>query len=84
VLAARGDRRQDLARAVGEQDQVDEGGRLLERLEHPVGGLLDHRVGALDDEDAPRARLERRARSGGGDDRLVDVGDEHALVPAPR
>ena len=45
--------------------------RLLERLEHPVGGLVVHRVGALEDEHAP-ARLERRAR-GGGHDRLVDV-----------
>ena len=50
-------------------------GGLLERLEHPVGGLVVHRLGALDDEDAP-ARLERRPR-GGGDDGLVDVGDEH-------
>ncbi len=52
-----------------------EGGRLLERLEHPVGGLVVHRVGALEDEHAP-PRLERRAR-GGGHDRLLDVGDEH-------
>ena len=49
--------------------------RLLERLEHLVGRLVVDRVGALDDEHAP-ARLERRARRG-GDDRLVDVADEH-------
>ena len=75
VLAARGDRGQDLARAVGEQDEVREGGGLLERLEHPVGGLVVHRLGALDDEHAP-ARLERRPRRG-RDHGLVDVGDEH-------
>ena len=75
VLAARGDRGQDLARAVGEQHEVREGGGLLERLEHPVGGLVVHRLGALDDEHAP-ARLERRPRRR-RDDRLVDVGDEH-------
>jgi hypothetical protein len=59
VLAARSDGGQDLARAVGEEHEVREGGGLLERLEHPVGGLVVHRLGALDDEDAP-ARLERR------------------------
>ena len=67
-----GDRRQHVPRAVGEQQQVRERRRLLERLEHPVGRLVVHRVDALDHEHAP-ARLERRARRG-GDDRLVDVG----------
>ena len=75
VLAARGDGGQDLARAVGQEHEVREVGGLLERLEHPVGGLVVHRLGALDDEHAP-ARLERRPRRG-GDDGLVDVGDEH-------
>ena len=75
VLAARRDGGQDLARAVGQQHEVREGGGLLERLEHPVGGLVVHRLGALDDEHAP-ARLERRPRRG-RDDGLVDVGDEH-------
>ena len=75
MQAARGDRRQHLAGAVGEQHEVRERRRLLERLEHPVGGLVVHRVGALDHEHAP-ARLERGAR-GGGDDGLVDVGHEH-------
>ena len=51
-----------------------ERGRLLERLEHPVGRLVVELVGVLDDEHAP-ARLERRARRP-GDDRLVDVADE--------
>ena len=50
------------------------GRRLLERLEHPVGGLVVQLVGVLDDEDAAR-RLERRPRRG-GDDGLVDVADE--------
>ena len=74
-LAARQDRRQHVLRAVGQQQQVRERRRLLQRLEHPVGGVLVHRVDALDDEHAP-ARLERRPRRG-GDDRLVDVGHEH-------
>ena len=76
-LAARGDRRQHLAQPVGEQDQVHEVGRLLQRLEHAVGGGLDHRVGALDHEHAPGG-LERRAR-GGGDHGLVDVGDQQLV-----
>ena len=82
VLAARGDRRQDLARAVGEQHEVREGGGLLERLEHPVGGLVVHRLGALDHEHAP-ARLERGPRRRRHDG-LVDVGDEHLRAAAGR
>ena len=75
VLAARGDGRQHVAGAVGEQDQVHELGRLLERLEHPVGGRVPHRLGLLDHEHAP-ARLKRRSRRR-RDHRLVDVRDEH-------
>ena len=56
--------------------------RLLERLEHLVRRLVVHRLGALEDEHAA-ARLERRAR-GGGDDRLVDVADEHLVRAARR
>jgi hypothetical protein len=76
LLAARRDRRQHLARARGEQQQVRVGRRLLERLEHPVGRLVVERVGLLDDEDPARG-LERRVRRG-GDDRLVDVADQQA------
>lgn len=50
--------------------------RLLQRLEHPVRGLVVQRVGLLDDEHPP-ARLERRPRRC-RDDRLVDVADEQA------
>jgi len=76
-LAARGDRRQHLAQPVGEQDQVHEVGRLLERLEHAVGRGLDHRVGALDHEHPPGG-LERRT-CGGSDHGLVDVGDQQLV-----
>ena len=56
-------------------------GRLLERLQHPVGGLVAELVDPLDHEHAP-ARLERRlARR--GDHRPVDVADED-LVRAAR
>ena len=80
-LAAAGDRRQHLRRAVGQQQQDDVVRRLLERLEQRVGGLVVHRVGALEHEHAV-AGLERRVR-GRGDDRLVDVAPEH-LVRAAR
>ena len=56
---------------------MHEVGGLLQRLEHAVGGGLDHRVGALDHEHAPGG-LERRTR-GGGDHGLVDVGDEQLV-----
>jgi hypothetical protein len=55
---------------------VRERRRLLERLEHPVGGLVVELVGVLDDEHAA-ARLEGRARRA-GHHRLVDVADEDA------
>ena len=71
-----------LAGPARQQDEVRERRRLLERLEHLVRGLSFIVVGALDDEHAP-ARLERRAR-GGGDDRLVDVADEHLVRAAGR
>ena len=73
-LAAAGDRRQHVAGARRQQHEVHVGRRLLERLEHPVGGLVVELVGVLDDEDAAR-RLERGARRR-GDDGLVDVADE--------
>ena len=81
-LAAAGDRRQHLRGLVGEQQQDDVGRRLLERFQQRVGGLLDHRVGALEDED-PVARLERRVR-GGGDDRLVHIAAQHLVGAARR
>jgi hypothetical protein len=59
---------------------VNEGRRLLERLEHPVGRLVVHRVGALDDEYAA-CRLERGPR-GGVDDRAHVV--DQQLVRAAR
>ena len=42
------------SRAVGQQHQVRERRRLLERLQQPVGGLVVHRLGALDHEHPPR------------------------------
>src|SRR6185437_9255019 len=74
-LATRGDRGQHVLAAVGQQQQVHELGRFLERLQHAVGRLVVHRLDRLDHEDAP-SRLERRARRR-RDDRLLDVGDEH-------
>ena len=74
-LAARGDGRQNLPGSAGQQDQVDEVGRLLQRLQHPVGGRVAHRVGLLDHEHAP-PRLERRPRRRRYD-RLVDVRHQH-------
>ena len=50
-LAARGDRLQQPVGLGGEQDQVDEGRRLLERLQQRVLALVAHRLGRLDDED---------------------------------
>ena len=82
ALAARGDRRQHLRRAVGEEDQDDVARRLLERLEQRVGGRVVHRVGALEHEHAP-GRLERRVR-GGGHHRLVDVAAQHDVGAARR
>ena len=82
LLATRRDRWQHLPEARGEEDQVDEVGGLLERLQQAVGGRVAHRVGRLDHEDAA-AGLERRPRRR-RDDRLVDVGDEHLGGPARR
>ena len=55
--------------------------RLLERLQHPVGGLVAELVDALDHEHAAPG-LERRP-AGRRDDRAVDVADED-LVGAAR
>ena len=74
-LAARGDGLEHIGGPRGDQDQVDELGRLLERLEQPVGGRVAERLCSLDREHAP-AGLERRPRRR-DDDGLVDVGDEH-------
>ena len=76
ALAARGDRRQHLPGAVGEQDEVRVRRRLLERLEHPVGGLVVERVRRVDDEDPP-ARFERGPRRR-VDHRLLDVAAQQA------
>ena len=75
LLAARGDRGQQLARGGGEQDEVRERRGLLERLQQAVGGLVVERVRVLQHEHPP-ARLERRAGRR-GDDRLVDVAHQH-------
>ena len=63
-LAARGDRGQDLARAVREEEQHHVGRRLLQRLEQGVGRLVVHRVGPLEHEHAVGG-LERRVRGRG-------------------
>ena len=74
-LAARDDRLEHAPERLGEEDEVHEGRRLLERLQQSVGDLVVHGLDALEHEHPP-GRLERRAR-GGGHDRLVDVADAH-------
>jgi hypothetical protein len=54
---------------------VDERGRLLERLQQAIAGLVVHRLGGLDHEH-PAGRLERRPRRR-RDDRSLDVRHEH-------
>ena len=61
--------------AVGQEQQVHERRRFLERLQHAVGRLVVHRVDGLDHEHPPRG-LKRRAR-GRRHDRLLDVGHQH-------
>ncbi len=51
-LAAGGDGLEQALAVGAEQDQVDEPGRLLERLQQRVLTLVAHRLGGLDDEDA--------------------------------
>ena len=75
LLAARGDRGQQLARGGGQQDEVRERSGLLERLQQAVGGLVVERVRVLQHEHPP-ARLERRAGRR-GDHGLVDVAHQH-------
>ena len=74
-LAARHHGGQHLADRVGQQDQVHERGRLLQRLEHPVGDLVVHGVDPLEHEHPPGG-LERRA-GGGGHHRTVHVLGAH-------
>jgi hypothetical protein len=81
-LAARGDRRHHLRRAVREEQEHDVVRRLLERLEQRVGRLVVERVGALEHEDA-EAGLEGRVRRG-CDDGLVDVAAQHLVRAARR
>ena len=81
-LAARADRRQHLDQPVGEQDQVHERRRLLERLQHPVGRLVAELVDALDHEHAPLGLERRLARR--RDHRPVDVADEDLVGAARR
>jgi hypothetical protein len=54
-LAARGDRLEQCLRLGAEQDQMGEGGWLLERLQQRVLALVAHRLGRLEDEDPPTA-----------------------------
>ena len=82
VLAARGDRREHVLAPVGDQHQMDERRRLLERLQHPVRRLVVHRIGPLDHEHAPRG-FEWRARRG-SHHRLLDVSHEHFRGAARR
>jgi hypothetical protein len=81
-LAAGANRRQDLDQARGQQDQVHELGRLLERLEHPVCRLVAELVDVLDHEH-PTARL-KRGLARGRHNRAVDVRDEDLVRPARR
>ena len=46
---------------VREQDEQHRGGRLLQRLEQRVRGLALEVVGGVDDEDAPRRAVRRKA-----------------------
>ena len=73
---AAGDHRLDHpAQRVGEQDQVHERRRLLQRLQEPIGHLVVHGVHALEHEHAPGG-LEGGA-GGGGHHRLGHVLDPH-------
>jgi hypothetical protein len=71
-------RREDLAPAVGEHDEVHERGRLLQRLEHAVGRLVAQLT--LDHKYAPAGLKGRTARR--RDHRLVDVGDQDLVGAA--
>ena len=73
-LAARGDRLEQRRGLGAEQDQVDELGRLLERLQQRVLALVAHRLRRLDDED-PAAALERPV-GGGADHPLAHLLDQ--------
>ena len=67
---------------IGDQDQVNERRRLLERLEHAVGGLVAELVDALDHEHPARGLKRRPARR--RDHRAVDVADEDLVRAARR
>ena len=78
-LAAGGDRLQQGLGLGGEEDQVGEGGRLLQRLQQGVLALVAHRLRRLDHEDAPAA-LEGPV-GGGADHPLAHLLD-HVLGAA--
>jgi hypothetical protein len=78
-LAARADRGQDLAQAVGQQDEMHVGRRLLQGLEHPVGGFVAQLVSPLDHEHATAGL--KGCLAGGGDHGPGDVGDEDLVRP---
>ncbi len=73
-LTARDDGLEQRRRLGAEQDQVDEIGRLLERLQQRVLALVAHRLGGLEDED-PAAALERSV-GGRADHPLADLLDQ--------
>ena len=84
-LAARDHGLHDLAQRVGQQDQVHERRRLLQRLEQAVGRLVVQGVHALEHEHPPRGLERRPAR--GVDHGLGHVGAAHhvrAGGPHPR
>ena len=78
----RADRWQDFDEPVREQDQVYERGRLFERLQHPVAGLVSELVDALDDEHPPSGLERCPAR--GRDHGSVDIADEDLVRAARR
>ncbi len=78
-LAARGDRLQQALGLGAEQDQVDEGRRLLQRLQQRVLALVAHRLGGVDDEDAV---LAFEGPVGGGADHPLAHLVDHVLGAA--
>ena len=85
--AARADGRQQAARDMADQQQYGAPGRFLQDLEHGVGGVAVHLVGAVDDDDAPAPLGGGQAEEGADGAHVVDhdLGAQPPLlfVPAP-
>ncbi len=70
--AARADGRQEPAGIVAHQQQHRLLRRLLKDLQHGIGGVPVHHVGAIHDDDAPAALGRGEAQEGGDAARVVD------------